>query len=97
MVIPHPFVILRLAVAVAGLSSLVPLPANASTKSNYLPTTTNRLDIPTDHLRWLVKPLTHDELLVESGAWQKILRKKVEDIVPAEITVKVQNTVIKWG
>ena len=48
-------------------------------------------EIPIDELRLLVKPLTKTELESEAGAWQGLLKNKVQEISDAEIAIKRQN------
>lgn len=57
-------------------------------------TTTEDLQIPTDELRLLIKPLFLKELELEADAWLLLLRNKVEEISNLEITIKRQNNFI---
>jgi hypothetical protein len=44
--------------------------------------------IPPDQLRWLLKPLTREDLVVEANAWRDLLKSKVGEIGAAEIALK---------
>ena len=55
------------------------------------PVTTSDPEIPVDELALSLKPFTKDELLVEAGAWQGLLKSKAQEIARAEIAVKRQN------
>jgi small conductance mechanosensitive channel len=44
--------------------------------------------IPPDQLRWLLKPLTREDLVVEAEAWRNLLKITVTDIGRAEIALK---------
>ena len=82
------------------ISASVLLPArilqsDENASNGYVAVTTGDINIPIDQLQWLVKPLTKEELTVEADAWQGILKKKVEEISAAEISVKRQNEQIE--
>jgi len=53
--------------------------------------TTGNVEVPTDDLAILVKPLTADELLVEADAWLDLLRTKQEEISSARIAAKARS------
>lgn len=55
------------------------------------PVTTSDPEIPVDELALSLKPFTKDELLVEAGAWQGLLKSKAQAIARAEIAVKRRN------
>lgn len=57
--------------------------------------TVSDLDIPTDQLALLVKPLTLEELQVEAAAWLLLLKNKAQDISNAEVAIKRENQVIE--
>jgi small conductance mechanosensitive channel len=44
--------------------------------------------IPPDQLRWLLKPLTREDLVVEADAWRDLLKSKIREIGTAEIDLK---------
>ncbi|NES83308.1 MAG: small-conductance mechanosensitive channel, partial [Moorea sp. SIO2B7] len=50
--------------------------------------TIDDLTIPIDQLELLVKPLTLEELQIETAAWLLLLRNKVQEISAMEITIK---------
>ena len=41
------------------------------------PITIQNPDLPPDQLRWLLKPLTREELVMEANAWRDLLKGKV--------------------
>lgn len=53
--------------------------------------TTEDIEIPVDELELLIKPLTKEELELESQAWLLLLKEKVKEISNAEITIKRKN------
>jgi small conductance mechanosensitive channel len=57
--------------------------------------TINRIDVPLDELELLVKPLTSEELLIETNAWLGLVKSRVEDVSAAEIAVKQKNKEIE--
>ncbi len=57
--------------------------------------TVEDLDIPVDQLKLLVKPLTLEELQVESAAWLLILKNKVQEISNVEIDIKRERQIIQ--
>ena len=69
------------------------LAKEAKPKSDPPPkaTTTKNIDIPVDELALLVKPLEKDELIREADDWLGLLKKKVEEVIAAEIAVKQKN------
>lgn len=50
--------------------------------------TTKDPTIPLEHLRFLVKPLTAEELVVETNAWQDILKKELFKVAEKRIAMK---------
>lgn len=50
--------------------------------------TTSDADISPDHLKFLVKPLTKDELGVEAAAWRDVLKAKVAEISRLQFEAK---------
>jgi small conductance mechanosensitive channel len=56
-----------------------------------MPVTTSDPVIDLDHLRWRLKPLTKEELVVEADGWRDLLKEKVSQIAEAEIAVRRQN------
>jgi small conductance mechanosensitive channel len=60
-------------------------------------TTVDDLEIPVDQLNLLLKPMTLEELQVESAAWFLILKNKVQEISLAELVIKRENRVIDAG
>ena len=52
-------------------------------------------NIPIDQLKWRLKPLTLEELIVEADGWRDLLKEKVRQIGAAEIAVKRQNEQIQ--
>jgi small conductance mechanosensitive channel len=84
--------------ALISASILLPvrvLQSDENSSNGYVAVTTGDINIPLDQLQWLVKPLTKEELTIEADAWQGILKKKVEEISAAEISVKRQNEQIE--
>ena len=82
---------------VSGLLSLFALlawtlPNLAATRTAEPPPATARTvqdpDIPPDQLRWLLKPLTREDLVVEADAWRDLLKLNVAEIGRAEIALK---------
>lgn len=57
-------------------------------------TTTKDLDIPSDELRVLVKPLTLAELENEAAGWMLLVQDKAKEISQAEVVIKRQNLAI---
>lgn len=51
--------------------------------------------VPSDELALILKAFTKEELLVEAGDWQLLLREKAIEIGKAEIAVKRQNREIE--
>lgn len=54
----------------------------------YQPVTTQDPRIPVDELRWLLFPLTQEEVQAEADAWRDVLQAKVREIADAEIAQK---------
>jgi small conductance mechanosensitive channel len=52
------------------------------------PVTTADPDVSPEHLRFLVKPLTKDELGVEAAAWRDVLKAKVAEISRLQFEAK---------
>lgn len=77
-------------IAAASLLSAHTL-LSAEVEPAYTAISTNDVEIAADELLWLVKPLTKEELVVESDAWRDLLKLKVVEISAAEIAVKRQN------
>ncbi len=63
----------------------------ASAQEAYQAASAEDPAIPVDQLKWLVKPLTQEELIVEADAWRDLLKRKVKEISDAEIAVKRRN------
>jgi small conductance mechanosensitive channel len=61
-----------------------PAPEAESAKADAAKTTTNP-DVVIEELKLRLKPLTHDELVIEANAWQKLVQQKVAEISTAEI------------
>lgn len=59
--------------------------------------TVEDLTIPVDQLQLLVKPLTLEELQIESAAWFLLLKEKAIEISTTEIAIKRENQTIKEG
>jgi small conductance mechanosensitive channel len=57
----------------------------AANESHRAPVTVSDRGVDVEELKLMLKPLTRDELLVEAGAWQALLRDKVEEIAAMEI------------
>lgn len=57
-------------------------------------TTTKEVDIPTDELQLIVKPLTLEELQDEAAGWMLLLKTKAQEISQAEVAIKRQNLAI---
>lgn len=64
---------------------------SASSEDIKTAITTEDPTIPVDELKLLVKPLTLEELQIESESWLKLLKRKVKQISNAEIAIKRQN------
>lgn len=58
-------------------------------------TTVEDLTIPTDQLKFLVQPLTLEELQIEAAAWFLLLKNKVEEISITEVAIRRENAVIQ--
>jgi small conductance mechanosensitive channel len=52
------------------------------------PVTTADADVAPEHLKFLVKPLTKDELAAEAGAWRELLKAKVAEISRLQFDAK---------
>jgi small conductance mechanosensitive channel len=52
------------------------------------PVTTADPDVSPDHLKFLVKPLTKDELAVEAAAWRDVLKAKVAELSRLQFEAK---------
>ena len=59
------------------------------------PVTTSDPTIEADELALLLVPLTKEELLIEAGGWQEIVKAKAQEIARAEIAVMRQNKEIE--
>ncbi len=86
---------LNMSVRVALAAVLVTVVSSVLADGNATPVTTGDPTIPTDQLKWLLKPLTQEELVVEATAWRDLLKQKVQEITDAEIGVKQQNEKIE--
>jgi len=53
--------------------------------------TTSDPEIPVEHLKLLVKPLTKEELVVEADAWRDLLKAKVQERAEQQIAVKKET------
>ena len=53
----------------------------------YSAITANDPNIQLDELKWLLKPLTKDEMIVEADAWQDLLKSKMQEIGNLEIQI----------
>jgi len=49
-------------------------------------------EIPLEHLEFLVKPLTQEELVIEANAWRDILKSKIAEISDLRIAIKQLNS-----
>jgi len=72
-----------------SLAAAESTPADAKPADKAI--TTADPNIPLSHLRWLLKPLTREQLIIEANAWQALLQAKAQEISAAEITVLKQN------
>jgi len=82
---------LRRPALLAGLmlAHAVGLPiCGEDTQSPMPPVTAADAAIPPDHLKFLVKPLTKDELAVEAKAWRELLKSKVAEISRLQFDAK---------
>jgi small conductance mechanosensitive channel len=78
-------------VALATVLTALPVRAQgegAEAATSPSPSTTSDPDIPTDHLKLLVRPLTKEELVVEADGWRDLLKAKVREIAIHQIAVK---------
>ncbi len=57
------------------------------------PVTTAAPTIPVEHLELLVKPLTKEELVVESDGWRDLLRNNIQQIATLRIGMSQQDEV----
>ncbi len=87
-----------LVVLLCGISSFSFLPLSPAqekpAEEKKEPKTTKNLEIPTDELGLMVKPLTLEELEIEVGAWMGELQKLATEISNLEIAIKQQKTAI---
>ena len=59
------------------------------------PQTTADPQLPVDHLKLLLKPLTKEELVVEADGWRDLLKASVQRIAEHRIGVKNQQEVLE--
>ena len=59
--------------------------------------TTTDADVSPDHLKFLVKPLTKDELAVEAAAWRDVLKAKVAEISRLQFEAKQAAKAVAEG
>ncbi len=74
---------LAIAVISFALSPILRAQEGAAAKSETSQpqaVSTEAIDIPIDHLKLLLDPLTKDELLVEAEAWRDLLKGKVQEL-----------------
>jgi small conductance mechanosensitive channel len=74
--------------AMLALTWLAPTAVPAAEPSPVPAITIQDPGIPPDQLRWLLKPLTREDLVVEANAWRDLLKSKVGEIGAAEIALK---------
>jgi len=60
-------------------------------------TTTTDADVSPDHLKFLVKPLTKEELAVEAAAWRDVLKAKVSEISRLQFEAKQAAKAVAEG
>ena len=77
---------------IIGLSVFVAAASEAGDHPQAV--TTSNPSISTDELVLLVVPLSKEELLIEAGGWQEIVKVKAQEIVRAEIAVLRDNKAI---
>jgi small conductance mechanosensitive channel len=82
---PRPFWLLLLALVVTSACT-----ARAADAPADLPqaVTTTDAEVSPEHLKFLVKPLTTDELAVEAAAWRDVLKAKVAEISRLQFDAK---------
>jgi small conductance mechanosensitive channel len=82
---PHPALLLAVpAVVLAVATAVAAEPAGDPPAA----VTTADADVSPDHLKFLVKPLTKDELAVEAAAWRDVLKAKVAEISRLQFEAK---------
>ena len=59
------------------------------------PVTAAEMEIPTDQLSLLVKPLTRSELASEANAWRDLLKAKIQEISETQVAVKTEKNKAK--
>lgn len=90
MKIRYLLVILFLAL---GLSTVV----SSAEKTTGKATTTGDLEIPTDELELLLRPLTRAELETETQGWLKLLKSKISEISEADIGAKYKRSELQFA
>jgi small conductance mechanosensitive channel len=76
--------------AIAMATLVLPLQAQEKEKEEAekpTPVTTGDPEVPIDHLKLLVKPLTKEELIVEADGWRDLVKAKVQEIGQQQIAV----------
>jgi small conductance mechanosensitive channel len=73
-------------------ATCVSLPAQAQDgdPEEAHPVTTANPEIPIEHLRLLVRPLTREGLVVEADGWRDLVKSKVQEIAQQQIAVQVK-------
>jgi small conductance mechanosensitive channel len=82
----RPFVLLLILGLASGNGSC--LRAEDAAADPPAPVTTADAEVSPEHLKFLVKPLTKDELAVEAAAWRDVLKAKVAEISRLQFEAK---------